>query len=431
MTLATLTVLLACARHEAPPSATSSPSAAPEGAVLVQASEPVPCDAPPPLPPEGAPTPQNQPPPPGDGPTLALSRAWFYKEGGRPVPGPAQLLIFRETPAGWVSSKLEDADSNVFHQSFRLGQGLVTLGAQRALLRLWTPGPEGWSASTLFEGDWCGKFDRLRELERANVDRDRPEEWVIATHDQGGVVVLEGIPGRQRALELDRQPDTFVHEIELGDLDGDGVDEIVATRTQRTGTGTRSEVVRYRWTEAGYLRETLLVDEQAAIHEVLLADLDGDQQEELYVSVPRVPEEKGGEPWVELQRLRVKRGAWTAETVARVEDRSVRFLLDADLDGDGARELVATGMRHGVYRLEPRRRGLWPVSHISASSSGFEHAALALDLNHDGREELYVADDDQGELERLSLDPATGDWLGEVLGTYGKDSFTWNIAPGP
>ena len=49
----------------------------------------------------------------------------------------------------------------------------------------------------------------------------------MATHDQGVVAVLrpDG-SGTFSVEELDRQRDTIVHEVELGDLDGDGVIEV-------------------------------------------------------------------------------------------------------------------------------------------------------------------------------------------------------------
>lgn len=429
MVLVALVALAACAR---PGSGGAYARAALARAVPVQSAESRPCANGGRAPPDpDAPTPANEPLQPGAGPTLMLSQAWFYKHDGKPAPGPARLIIYRQTPSGWVSSKLEDADSNVFHQSFSYGSGVVTLGAERALLRLWTPGPQGWSASTLFEGDWCGKFDRLRELERGDVDGDGDEEWVIATHDQGVVVVLDGAPGRQHALELDADPDTFVHEIELGDLTGDGIDEIVATRTHRLFPNGSSEVAMYHWTPAGYLRETLLEVDDVAIREALLADLDGDGRDEVYLSAEYPSRNSEGPQGVDVWRLRLRAGRWTHETVAHIDDRSVRFLLAADTDGDHHPELVATGMRGGVYQMIPQGTGPWPVTRISDQSSGFEHAAIALDLDQDGRDELYIADDDHHELERLTLDPGSGAWCDDVIGTFEERSFTWTIARGP
>ena len=72
---------------------------------------------------------------------------------------------------------------------------------------------------------------RSRPTTRASVAVVRPD-------DSGGFSVAE----------LDAAPNTIVHEIELGDLDGDGTLEIYATPTapnEVDGTPQAGRVVRY------------------------------------------------------------------------------------------------------------------------------------------------------------------------------------------
>ena len=62
--------------------------------------------------------PQQEPLVGGPYPTLLLSQAWFLTgTDGKPKPGPARLEIWRKGPGGWVSTRLEDPDSNVFHKA--------------------------------------------------------------------------------------------------------------------------------------------------------------------------------------------------------------------------------------------------------------------------------------------------------------------------
>ena len=100
------------------------------------------------------------------------------------------------------------------------------------------------------------------------------------------------------------------------------------------------------------------------------------------------------------------------------------------MDGDGKPELVAAANRSGLWLLSPAE-GEWERSQIDADSSGFEHASILLDLDNDGRDELYVASDRQAEVRRY--DWTAEGWEKQVLHKYedGMTGFTWNIMPVP
>ena len=71
-------------------------------------------------------------------PALFVSQAWFYKgEDGKPRPGPARLEIWRKTKDQWSMSRLEDGASNVFHKAMPYDNGILTIGAEAALLKKW------------------------------------------------------------------------------------------------------------------------------------------------------------------------------------------------------------------------------------------------------------------------------------------------------
>ena len=76
-------------------------------------------------------------------PSLLVTQAWFWKdENGDSQPGPARLEIWRSQQDGWKRFRVEDADSNVFHKAIPFQDGILTIGAERALLKHWTMSDE-------------------------------------------------------------------------------------------------------------------------------------------------------------------------------------------------------------------------------------------------------------------------------------------------
>jgi hypothetical protein len=119
--------------------------------------------------------------------------------------------------------------------------------------------------------------------------------------------------------------------------------------------------------------------------------------------------------------------------VATLQDSMCRFLVAADFDGDGRREMVAAAKDTGVWLLRPApdHETPWHVSLIDSRSKGFEHATLAADLDGDGRAELYVASDDDKEVRRYAWD---GQRLAREVIHRRTDPLpvlTWNLAPVP
>ena len=367
---------------------------------------------------------------PDDAPSLLLALAVLDTEDGAPQPLPARLGILTQTADGWQHRFIEDSDSNVFHKALPYGvggeiTGVLTLGGTEALVKLWAP--DG-SAQNLWNADFGGAFSRMRDAEVGDIYGDGNASIAVATHDQGVVAVIRSDGGEGFTVhELDREPDTVVHEIELGDLDGDGVVEIYATPTapnQVDGTPQPGKVVRY---VPGEGEGRVLVADLGLRHakEILVDDLDGDGRDELYVSVEAV---SGGK--VEIRRYLTGTDPLAGEIVATLDDRLCRFLTVGDVDGDGIKEMVAAAMRSGLWLLRPGE-GKWSTELIDADSSGFEHASILLDLDGDGRAELYVASDDQHQVRRYMYD-GTG-WARDVIWEYGDGlgRFTWNITLAP
>ena len=352
---------------------------------------------------------------------------------GKPVPQPAQLGILTSDGQAWHYRAISDPDSNVFHKALayepRPGEaGVLTVGGTRAILKLWR---QGQPPAVIWERSFGGRFSRMREAEVADLYGDGGAALAVVTHDQGVVATVRPMAdGSYEVTELDQQPDTFVHEVEVGDLDRNGVLEIYATPSPSNkldGTPQPGEVTRYvPATGEGRTVVADLGDRHAK--EILVEDVDGDGTDELYVSVEAV---SGGR--VEIRRFDAGTDPTGGAVIATLDDKLCRFLTTGDVDGDGRLEMVAAAHKSGLWLLRPGAdpRTEWLKTSIDPGSSGFEHAAILADLDENGNDELYVANDDDGEVNRyLWID---GEPLKETLYTYpaGLSGFTWNITAAP
>ena len=367
---------------------------------------------------------------PGDDQVLLVAMSEFgQNDDGSPMPLPARLGIVTPSDGTWSYRTLEDAGSNVFHKAlaYRDGDmaGLLTFGGTAATVKLWTA--EG-DRTTVWEADFGGRSSRMRDAEIGDIYGDGQPAVVVATHDQGIVAVMRpNETGGFDVEEMHVQPDTFVHEIELGDLDGDGIVEIYATRSEPNrmdGTDQPGSVFRYVPARS---EGPVAVADLGARHakEIVVADMDGDGRDELYVSVEAV---SGGT--VQVRRYRADSPADSVDVVATLADQLCRFLTVGDVDGDGQQEMVAATHRQGIWLLRPEHDA-WTTQQITDDSTSFEHAAILLDLDRDGRDELYVASDNQNELRRY--DWSADGWSYDVLVKHSPTTprLTWNLTAAP
>jgi hypothetical protein len=317
------------------------------------------------------------------------------------------------------------------------GPRLLTLGGSRALLKSWEPTDAGLKATVLWEKDFGGKFSRMRDAEIADWKGDGTVSIAVATHDKGVVAVVHLTGDGYEVEQLDEKENIFVHEIEVGDLNGDGVVEIYATPSEPNrldGRAQKGEVVRY---VAGGERTVVADLGERHAKEILVADVDGDGREELYVSVEGEIEGKGGSKTIKspvsILRYHADTPADQGEEIAEIQDSLSRFLMVGDVDGDGKNEMIAAAFSSGLWMLRPGAdpSAKWKAELIDRDSAGFEHASILADLDGDGVVELYVASDRHKEVRRYVWDGRR--MKREVIYKRPDDRpiFTWNLMPVP
>lgn len=365
-------------------------------------------------------------------------------------PGAARLEIVSRRGGAWVVEAIEDPESNVFHKALwytpATGKaGILTLGGSAAIVKLWRHvAGGGWRAETLWKESFGGRFDRMRDAEVADLYGNGSSAIAVGTHDQGVVAVLRPRGHRFDVERLVRRPNTFIHEIEIGDLDGDGTLEVYATPSEPnklSGGVQRGSVVRYipRRARSAAADESPVVADLGNRHakEIFVGDVDGDGRDELYVAVEALtrgedPDVTLVEP-VEIRRYDATTPPTQGRVIARIPDRLCRFLTAGDVDGDGRRELVAAAFRSGLWMLRPGKQAAdaWGVDRIDGDSAGFEHAALLSDLDGDGKAELYVAADEQGELRQYQWVDGRPQRRVIIKRREPRSRLTWNITAAP
>ena len=371
---------------------------------------------------------------------IALALAQFVTEGGKPKPGPARVEFLMLRDGKWEMTHFEDADSNVFHKAMMYDRGrgdeLLTLAGTAAHVKIWERKGGTLSGTSHWTRDFGGKFSRMRDGEVADLYGDGKASIAVATHDQGVVVVLRPVGDGFEVVELDDEPNTFVHEIEIGDLNADGVLEVYATPSEPNkldGSKQSGRVVRYvPKTGEGRVVVADLGDRHAK--EILVDDVDGDGTDELYVAVEGQMGGDGGKSIgdpVEIRRYEADTPADQGVVIATLQDKLTRFLTAGDVDGDGNKELVAAGFSSGVWLFRPGAdpNALWAAEIIDRDSAGFEHAAILTDLDGDGTDELYVASDRHKQLRRYVW--KNGKPKRQIIYRRpdNRPIFTWNLMP--
>ncbi len=374
-----------------------------------------------------------------DGATILLAQAQFdyvKDESGkdRPVPGAARLVMFRYANQTWTEEVLEDPDSNVFHKAIPFvppsgDPGILTIGAVKAMAKIWRKLDGKWQAETLWNPVFGGKFDRLRDVEISDLTGDGADDIAIATHDQGVVGVLVWNGSAYEPVELSRLENTFVHEVETGDIDGDGLREIFTTPSlpnKLDGSVQPGEIDMFARKDGKWVQSKVDSLESRHAKEVLCTTLDGEKNAVLFASLEG--EKIGAADAGDTTRIRLYRyanGAFTSTDIASLPGRLCRFLNYGDTDGDGKKELIASTKSDGIFKLVNTSGAEWNSELIASGTSGFEHATFLADLNGDNRQEIIVASDDQRELRLYQWDGKA--YIKTVIGALRKDTITFNV----
>ena len=270
---------------------------------------------------------------------------------------------------------------------------------------------------TIYEGSPAERMDCVV----GDLDGDGVQEFVIATRNPDG---LHWFGRTDEGAWVPHLMDDAFPSISVGtalvDLTGNGKLDLIS------GTSDRGKHV-FWWTcpddpTQRWTRRVVFELPHSRIHDLLVADIDGDGRDELYVwnpdagtifSVP-VPDDPYVSPWPGVRKV--------------ATGVSEQDFAAADVDGDGRLELIAGT---SWYRLLPN--GNWD-RHVFAEGYGGVRVRAA-DFDGDGRVEIAVCEvalDIGQTYGRLALFRPGADvekpWEAEVLNDRLLDAHTLQVA---
>ena len=372
-------------------------------------------------------------------PTLVLTQAQFNWEtnaaGKRiPKPGPAKILLLSKLGDGWLSNTLEDKDSRVFHKAVCRGKSLLTIAGSDAHLKTWDWQDGQWQSKSHWQPKFGGAWDRLRDFEFGDVDGDKVNELIIGSHDQGVIAVAKEQNGVWSVKEIYREADTFIHEIEIGNLRAKGTPRIYSTpsKPNKADYSQSGEIMESYLDGGSYKNKTIITLKDRHAKEILVADMNDDGVDELYAAIEAHKINKDGVRKIvaplEIRRYKIKgNGKWVESLVARLDGGiQARVLSVGTPQEKNRKQMLVTTMRGGLYLLTPDKQlEKWDKLLIDKDSSGFEHAGNFADTDGDGLDEIYVAADDQDRISQYRWQD--GAFVREDIFNLNKSDITWSI----
>lgn len=308
----------------------------------------------------------------------------------------ARVTIDGSPPARPYYKMLGDVD----------GDGLldvVVAGAAGPLV--WYKYP-GWKKTQIAAGGWKGVKGAI-----GDVDSDGDADVVM-----GGTVWFRNPRlggGRWKMTRIDNQK---AHDVELGDLDGDGRPDVVARDQSAFGAaGNRIYVYRQKGPES-WQKHTIACPHGEGLK---LADLDRDRDLDIVIGDRWYQNTRSPGRWIE-HRLTA---AWT-EPDAKVEV--------ADFNGDGRDDVVLSpaelrGQRYKVAWYEAPKdpaTGTWKEHVIIPDIEAVIHSLVVGDFDLDGDADVGLAEMHQGEdPDEVTLQLNLGGgarWLKHVLSSDGS-----------
>lgn len=340
----------------------------------------------------------------------------------------------------------ELADGNVFHKAMwfepRFGEpGILTISGNVGMMKIWRRDGDTWVDEVLWTAFVGDEQQRIRDVEVGDVDGDGEDELVAVTHDRGGVYVIEQTEGGFEAqLVMSTDEAIFVHEVEIGQADDDAALEFFTTPSEPNafdGSDQAGRVDRFDFENGTYVQSVVEDDPKSHAKEILAVDMDGDGRVEVYAAL----EAEGIDQFFNApgpghlaQYVLESDGSVSKTIIDDLNGPMCRFLDVGDIDGNGRPQIVASTSKDGIFSFERADDGTWSRRKVAGSfrSSGFEHAMVVVDVDGDGVDDVVAGSDKEEQVQAFVWSAEKDRWIPHKLCDVAtKGVITWGLAPLP
>lgn len=256
------------------------------------------------------------------------------------------------------------------------------------------------------------------EGEAADIDNDGDQDIVM-----GGIIWYEN-PGAAnhsaaKPWTAHRVAQLRTHDVEVGDLDGDGKLDIVTRDQSSFGkpSGNKFQIWRQESADSWAGREIACPHGEG----IKLSDLDRDGDLDIVI----------GTRWYE-NNGNILQGPWAEHIYSSTWTQADVEVQCCDLNGDGRLDIVLTPaeLKGSIYRMSwfeapaDAKRPNWREHVIEKDQETIVHALGVADMNNDSRPDLVIAEMHQGadpDEVRVYLNQAgASKWTRQVVSTKGS-----------
>ena len=227
--------------------------------------------------------------------------------------------------------------------------------------------------------------DRTYTAALADLDGDGDLDLVVSNdRPDRKLVYLNDGKGYYRVASTFGDADWSTRYVTVADLNGDGRPDLIAANRGGDPSKPRPSFVCLNDGKGAFPRCSALPTQSATI--IVASDFDGDGTIDLFV-----PHRDGGQS---LMFWNDGRGVFSAPPVpVGPSSSTVRAASSADIDGDGANDIVVGDAKTGLFvYLNQGARGFAAPFALGSASSAPYSVGIA-DLNRDGTPDIVVGND--------------------------------------
>ena len=242
---------------------------------------------------------------------------------------------------------------------------------------------------------WMPPDVRVRDVEIGDVDNDNKNDIVAITHEKGvmGIFSFKNNEWIKRELMDKFSEITYVHEVEIGDVDNDGLNEIFTTPTDpnvELGEKQPGIISMFKWDGNKFNRFQVDHFDDAHSKEIVIGDVDNDNRLELIASIDGLNNPR--------TYLKIKKYEWInnelkGEIIWEFDNElKSRTMAVGDINNDGKNELLIGTSSSGLVYLY-FKNNKWFKESIDKDLPNIHSVAIG-DVDKDGLNDVIGASDD-------------------------------------